>query len=254
MNNQVVLGNIPPKPQGVPINPGDVSDALALVTFTFGDEGAVYHTGGGYTGRITYTGTYNDFTVTATPPIKINAIVVSNPSYIMLTSVKAYRPAGATAGGSGNGGNSSQQSTISFSPAEQSLKPNSTDNYNPSHPNFSATFTAAGNQPQNNLSVRTKFFRVAAAGGNQPTAFTTVFTAGSLKINDMPVDTAQNTITPYQNITVSPGETYTIAGNISNTAVFNTPDYPFYKIITEIFDPLAQNIVIASQTTTFKVQ
>lgn len=254
---RVILANLPSEKMGAPITPADIDSSNEVMEFEFGDATARFP-------GLNYSGNASNFTITLDNPVTANAVLIIRRnvgSSLTIVDVKLYRPADAVIGGSGSG-TATQQPSISFNPAVQSSAPNNQgDNYNASHPAFSTTFAVSASQLQNNLSTRVKFFRTTSSG-DQPTAFSAAFTADSLKINNVPINTSENTFSLNQNVTVSHGDTYTIMGRISDTAMltntaYGNTVYLYYKIVTEIFKPATattQETVVATQTTTFKIQ
>ena len=150
-------------------------------------------------------------------------------------------------------------SPVSFTPAEQEARPDTTNYYNHTYKDFQSTFRMTANQGQTGLKARIKLLATPAAGGaDQNQQFSTIFAKDSFAFNELPLDVSKNIIIFNENFNLSSGEKaeYKITGTISDFAQFTASgSYTSYKIVTEFFKVVAdKEQVIATQTTTLKIQ
>ena len=150
----LTLATIPAQNEkgGIPITPTDVT-------------GYIVYSYPSMTANATVSKTVNDLTITFSQPIEANAIVISDPSRVLLTEVKLYRPAETS--------DDSPAPEIAFAFATSSPE----SSYMMNIPKKESAFLWSGlsftpNKPRDGVKFRAKFYTC-------DTTFPCVFKAGS---------------------------------------------------------------------------
>lgn len=206
-----------------------------------------------------------DFATLNTSPLEI--VVNKNARYVRIQSDKLVSLAeveviGTAVDSTVGGGNSGPE--IEVSPATQESKPQDTTNpnlssYDLAHRDFASTFKITVTKNQTGLKARVKLLAVMANNGpDQTPQFSSVFAPNSFKIGDTTIDVQKNSSVFNSDLSLAPNQTlyFTELARIADHPIFNTASsYLSYKLVLEIYKVVNdQETIMATQTTTFKIQ